>query len=52
LTENEKSASLRIVAGDVWLEDEHLRAATPEDLNSLLTMSVAGAVLVEKCAKE
>jgi hypothetical protein len=52
LTEDEKSASLRIVAGDVWLADEHLRPATPEDLKSLPTMSVAGAALVEKWAKQ
>lgn len=52
LTEDEKGASLRIVAGDVWLADEHLRAATPEDLKSLPTMSVAGAALVEKWAKQ
>ena len=51
LKEDERSASLRIVAGDVWVADEHLRPATSEDLKSLSTMSVAGAALVEKWAK-
>jgi hypothetical protein len=52
LTEDEKSASLRIVAGDVWLADEHVRPATHEELNSIPAMSVAGAALVEKWARQ
>jgi hypothetical protein len=52
LTEDEKSASLRIVAGDVWLADEHVRPATHEDLKSIPAMSVAGAALVEKWARQ
>jgi hypothetical protein len=52
LTEDETQASWRIVAGDVWLADERLRTATPEDLKAFPTMCVAGAALVEKWAKQ
>jgi hypothetical protein len=50
LTELEKNASLRIVAGDVWLQDERLRPATAHDLDSIPAMDMAGAALVEKWA--
>jgi hypothetical protein len=38
----------RIVAGDVWLNDQHLGAATENDRRSLPQMDVLGAGLVEK----
>ena len=52
LTEGEENASLRIIAGEVWLGDEHLRSATAQDQNSLPPMDVAGAALVEKWASQ
>jgi hypothetical protein len=52
LTETEKGASLRIIAGEVWVADELVRPASPQDLSTVPTMSVAGAGLVEKWAKQ
>jgi hypothetical protein len=52
LTAGEESASLRIIAGDVWLQDERLRSATAQDLDSIPVMDVAGGALVEKWAKQ
>ena len=52
LTQDETSASLRVVAGDVWLGDQVLRTASDVDLKTLPKMDAAGAGLVEKWAKE
>ena len=52
LTQEEANASLRIVAGDVWFGDQHLRPASAFDLESLPRMDVAGAALVEKWAND
>ena len=52
LTQEESNASLRIVAGDVWLGDQHMRAASARDIESLPRMDAAGAALVEKWANE
>lgn len=40
----------RIVAGDVWLDDQHLGPASESDRRSLPQMEVLGAGLVEKKA--
>lgn len=41
----------RIVAGDVWLDDEYLGAASERDLQVLPKMAVLGAGLVDDLAE-
>lgn len=52
LRKNEIDKARRIVADEVWLNDEQLRSATDEDLASLPKMSVCGADWVEEDAEE
>lgn len=47
---NQLGLTKRIVGGEVWIEDEKLHQATPDDINSLPVMDVFGAGLVEKKA--
>lgn len=48
LQANEKLLSKRIVAGDVWVEDRHIGAASEQDLAALPKMLTYGARLIEK----
>jgi hypothetical protein len=50
VSDGERGLAKRIVAGDVWLGDECLGPASPEDTKLLPKMLVAGAGLVEKKA--
>ena len=46
----EHALSRRIVAGDVWLGDEHLGPADDDELRTLAQMLVHGEKLIEKYA--
>jgi hypothetical protein len=48
VTDEEKKMSERIVGGEVWIEDEYIRAATEHDFKTLKSMLVDGTKLVEK----
>jgi hypothetical protein len=52
LRENERGLAKRIVGGEVWEDDVHLRPATREDLKCLPQMHVLGAGLVEKRTRQ
>jgi hypothetical protein len=52
VTEEEKKMSKRIVAGNIWIEDDYIGAATENDYKTLQQMHVAGAKLVEERMKE
>ena len=52
LRENQQGLATRIVGGEVWDEDKHLRPATREEMQTLPQMHVLGAGLVEKKAQE
>ncbi len=51
LGEAEAVASRRIVGGEVWVGDEYLGPASPEDSATLPPMDVLGARLVERKAE-
>lgn len=48
VSEVETARSLRIVAGDVWLGDTHVRSASDADRSTLPQMSVLGSGLLQK----
>jgi hypothetical protein len=52
VTNEEKKMSERIIGGGVWIEDEYIRSATENDLNTLKSMSVDGTKLAEKKLKD
>lgn len=51
VSEEERTMSKRIVAGDVWIEDKCLGEASDTDLATLPKMLVLGSRLVEKAVE-
>jgi hypothetical protein len=47
LTQSETLRSVRIVAGDVWVGDAHVRPASDSDLETLPQMSVLACALLQ-----
>lgn len=52
LTQKEVGMAKRIVAGDVWLEDQNLGPPSEQEMSSLPKMLVLGASVVERRATE
>jgi Immunity protein 26 len=52
ISDEEKQMSKRIVAGNVWIEDESIGVATEDDYKTLLDMTVAGTKVVEEKIKK
>ncbi len=48
VSETETACTLRIVAGDVWLGDTHVRPASDADRRTLPRMDVLGCGLLQK----
>jgi hypothetical protein len=48
VSDDERALTLRTAAGEVWVEDVHLRKATDEDLANLPEMLTHGYRLIEK----
>jgi hypothetical protein len=48
LRQNEVGVAKRIVAGDVWLEDQNLGRPSDKEIKNLPKMLVLGATVVEK----
>jgi hypothetical protein len=51
VADHEKDLSRRIVGGHVWLGDECVREASPDDRDRLPPMGVAHRSLVEECVE-